>query len=87
MTDLSGDPTFHWEDFHNAGGFPLEHRPTTCDHNEVKAHADGNFDNSWAFCTFCDNDLTDSWWEKNLRDDYALVSTLGTVQLFTRRNQ
>lgn len=82
MTDLSSDPTFHWEDFHNAG-------EPACRHAEVRAFAADDPENSWAHCSFCEADLTDQWWagRESLRHDYALMpNTLShVVQIFYRK--
>lgn len=56
-----------------------------CEHKRVAAYTDDDPDHSWALCEHCESDLTVDWWERNLRDEYALTQTAGNVQHFTRR--
>jgi len=91
MTDMSSDPTFHWEDFHSAGGADRNGsiEDLACAHREVRAFAGDDPENSWAHCSFCEADLTDQWWagRDSLRHEYALMpNTLShIVQIFYRK--
>lgn len=59
-----------------------------CVHAEVRARAGDDPEESWAFCSFCEADLTDRWWagRESLRHEYVLMpSTLGRTQIFYRK--